>query len=81
MGPVAVQASWSLLTLHEEPGRGFEGEDGEAERKRRMAMNVDTCHVWAADGDHLKAVEAGSTSGRPGWLVERLRSLGVDVDS
>jgi Protein of unknown function (DUF2889) len=81
MGPVAVQASWGLVTLHGEPGAQFQGEDGEADRKRRLAMNVDTCHVWAADGQHLRAVEAGQNTGRPSWLQERLIKLGVDPDA
>ena len=48
------------------------------ERLRRLRMNVNTCHVWAEDGDHYRRVEAGDTSGRPEWMQDRLRKLGVD---
>ncbi len=81
MGPVAVQASWGMATLHEPPGAAFQNEDGEADRQRRLAMNVNTCHVWAEDGPHMKAVMAGDNSGRPEWLTERLVKLGVDPDT
>lgn len=81
LGPVAVQASWSLMTLHDELGTSFQDEDGEADRQRRVAMNVNTCHVWAADGEHLRSVQAGNDSGRPSWVQDRLRLLGVDPDA
>lgn len=86
MGPVAVQASWGMATLHEPPGatlRSGDGqdEDAEADRQRRLAMNVNTCHVWAEDGPHMKAVMSGDNSGRPEWLTERLLKLGVDPDA
>ncbi len=77
MGPVAVQASWGLMTLHEAPGAGLANVD-EEERLRRLRMNVNTCHVWAEDGEHYKRVEAGDTTGRPEWMQDRLRKLGVD---
>ncbi|MDH4363091.1 MAG: DUF2889 domain-containing protein [Acidimicrobiia bacterium] len=81
MGPVAVQASWGMATLNEPPGAAFQNEDGEADRQRRLAMNVNTCHVWAEDGPHMKAVMAGDNSGRPEWLTKRLVKLGVDPDT
>lgn len=81
MGPVAVQASWGMATLHEPPGAAFQQEDGEADRQRRLAMNTNTCHVWAADGDHMKSVMAGDDAGRPAWVTERLVKLGVDPDA
>lgn len=81
MGPVAVQASWGMATLHEPPGAAFQNEDGEADRQRRLAMNVNTCHVWAEDGPHMKAVMSGDNSGRPEWLTERLVKLGVDPET
>lgn len=81
MGPVAVQASWGMATLHEPPGAAFQNEDGEADRQRRLAMNVNTCHVWAEDGPHMRAVMSGDNSGRPEWLTERLVKLGVDPET
>jgi hypothetical protein len=79
LGPVAVQASWSLLTLHEDLAvRSSPMEGDPEERARRARMNANTCHVWAEGGDHLTAVTLGE-SRRPHWEEARLRKLGIDV--
>ena len=77
LGPVAVQASWGLMTLHEPPGATLNTVD-ESERLRRLQMNANTCHVWAEGGEHYKRVQIGDTTGRPEWMQDRLRKLGVD---
>lgn len=82
LGPVAIQASWSFATLHEDPAERVAAEttgDG-AERERRVRMNTDTCHVWAEDGDLVQTALAGGRPRRPQWESDRLRSLGVDLD-
>lgn len=80
LGPVAVQASWSLITLHDDPAKRLE-EDTDAEgRERRLRMNTNTCHVWAEEGEQMTAVALGITPKRPRWESDRLRKLGVDVD-
>jgi hypothetical protein len=80
LGPVAVQASWSLVTLHEDLARRASPMDGDAEeRSRRARLNADTCHVWAEGGEHLTAVELGEPR-RPGWETQRLRQLGLPLD-
>ena len=80
MGPVAVQASWSFVTLHDDLAATPTIMDGDAEeRERRARMNTNTCHVWAEDGEHLTAVVLGE-SRHPRWQVERLRKLGLDPD-
>jgi len=79
LGPVAVQASWSLITLHEDLARRSSPMDGDPEeRSRRARLNADTCHVWAEGGEHLTAVELGE-SRRPGWETQRLRQLGLPL--
>ena len=77
LGPVAVQASWSFVTLDEDPAERTEPEADPAERERRARLNANTCHVWAEDGDHLTAVVLGETR-RPGWERDRLIELGLD---
>lgn len=80
MGPVAIQASWSLLHLHDDPAQEpvnpFEADDPE-ERARRLRMNTNTCHVWAEDGEHLTALAQGELR-RPGWEQDRRRKLGFE---
>ncbi len=80
LGPVAVQASWSLTTLHDDPAARLV-DDGDAEsRERRLRMNTNTCHVWAENGPQFAAVELGHSPARPAWETDRLRALGLDPD-
>lgn len=77
MAPVAVQASWSLLSLDQplaEQAAGPAGDD--AERARRVRMNTNTCHVWREGGEHLEAVLSGDGDARPDWMRERFQQLG-----
>ncbi|MGI9598072.1 MAG: DUF2889 domain-containing protein [Acidimicrobiales bacterium] len=79
LGPVAVQASWSLVTLHDDPADRLSEEADPEERARRVKMNSNTCHVWAEGGDQITAVELGLSPSRPAWETERLEQLGVDL--
>lgn len=79
LGPVAVQASWSMINLHSDP-RDRAGQADPEERDRRLRMNTNTCHVWAEDGEHLAAAADGGTPLRPGWERERLQKLGIAID-
>jgi len=78
MGPVAVQASWSLVNLDvplAEQATGA-GRLDDADRERRVRMNTNTCHVWREGGEHLDAVLTGDRDARPGWMRERFVKLG-----
>lgn len=80
MGPVAIQASWSLVTLHDDIAARLEKDDDDPEaRERRLAMNTNTCHVWIEGGEHLTAVSLGTGDARPDWEQTRLRSLGIET--
>jgi len=76
MGPVAIQASWSLVNLHEEPGDFMAAAPDEAERERRLRMNMNTCHVWREDGAHIAAIRRGEQANTPDWHRARVESLG-----
>lgn len=77
MGPVAVQASWSVEHLHADPLERLGAEVDPVERERRVRLNTNTCHVWAEGGEQMTAVELGAEPMRPEWEVERLRLLGA----
>jgi hypothetical protein len=81
MAPVAVQATWSMRSVSggDEPvptPRRLSPE----ERRAALRFNIDTCHVWAADGDFLAAVDRGEDIPPPLWAERRLRQLGRDPE-
>ena len=85
MAPVAIQSLWSLR-MHEArqtaggqpvgPPRPMTPE----ERKARVAGNLNTCHVWAEDGEMVAEIEAGAPMEVPHWIVDRMRELGRDPE-
>ena len=80
MGPVAVQALWSLVNLHNDPADRLHSDIEPEERARRLRLNNNTCHVWVEGGEQMTAVELGSHPLRPEWEITRLKKLGVDLD-
>jgi len=79
MGPAVIQASWSLVSLDEDPAERVDDAISDEDRSRRLSMNTNTCHVWAEGSEHSTAVALGRSM-RPDWEVERLRSLGIEVE-
>ena len=79
MAPVAVQASWALITVDEPLALLAAGPAAldDAERERRVRMNTNTCHVWREDGEHLQAVLSGDGDARPSWMRQRFEQLGL----
>lgn len=72
MAPVLVQSTWSMRVLarREQPV-----DDSWRSNQNR---NIDTCHVWAADGEMMGKLERGEVVG-PGIPVrDRLLALGKD---
>jgi len=79
MAPVAVQCFWSMdaaesnrATEPEEPGRDRRGE--------RWASNLNTCHVWAEDGELVTNLHAGGDFGIPIFIAKRAAELGLEPD-
>jgi len=81
MAPVAVQSVWSM--------RAVSGGDQvlpmpkamtPEDRRRALRFNLDTCHVWASDGELVAFVEAGNEIPPPLWAERRMRELGRDPD-
>jgi hypothetical protein len=83
MAPVAIQSMWSFRVAAAresgETGRGAFGD--EESRERGLAMNLNTCHIWAEDGEQVRRVRNGEPMEVPVWIVRRLEKLGIDPDS
>jgi hypothetical protein len=80
MAPVAVQSLWSLRVANTPFGVAFGPRSANPEdRERSVADNLNTCHVWAEDGEYVARVRAGG--GRlPISIRRRLSELGHDPD-
>ncbi|HQZ35185.1 MAG TPA: DUF2889 domain-containing protein [Ilumatobacteraceae bacterium] len=80
MAPVAVQSIWSFRAIASRE----DGTDSRPkfstpeERMRGMAMNLNTCHIWAEDGEQIRSIKAGEPMEVPVWIVKRYAELGLD---
>jgi Protein of unknown function (DUF2889) len=72
MAPVAVQCGWSMRAMSRPPVEAV----GDTERAQALHINVDTCHVWADDGEQVADLRAGRPIEIPLTLQRRLHELG-----
>lgn len=82
MAPVAVQSLWSFRIAearHAGQPVGI-GESAEA-RERALLMNLNTCHVWAEDGEQVSTLRAGGDMEVPVWIMRRYAELGIDTST
>ncbi len=80
IAPVAVQCFWSMQVLRSrETGESPRPPATSTERKSMMSMNLNTCHVWAEDGEQMATINAGRTPEPPLQVVRRFRELDLDA--
>lgn len=82
MAPVAIQSTWSLRAsaarrAGSPGGLGGDPEYAEEQRRRALAMNVNTCHIWAEDAELVASLRSGATFEVPVFLRSRLDALGL----
>lgn len=75
MAPAVVQSTWSVNIRR---WRTAEPTENDAQRKRSFAGNLNTCHVWAEDGDHVARIRGGENPPPPLPVSKRLGELGRD---
>ncbi len=81
MAPVAIQSMWSFrMAQADADGTGTPFGSPES-RAQSVAMNLNTCHVWAEDGEQVTAIRAGEPMEQPVWMSARLEKLGIDPDT
>ena len=77
MAPVAIQSTWSMRAAQ---ARGQDMPDMSklpAEQRRMMwQMNLNTCHVWAEDGEQVQRLESGQGIEPPVFALQRMVELG-----
>ena len=85
MAPVAVQCFWSI-TASEAKKRVRSAENVNfvartmtpEERESQWKMNLNTCHVWAEDGEMVHTVRSGAMPEPMLFAVKRMDELGLD---
>jgi hypothetical protein len=90
MAPVAMQCIWSLRAS--EFGAGGTNESVTTnpsadpsgptpdQQKDMWRVNLNTCHVWAEDGEWVQQLQAGTAVELPIWAEERMVELGIKPD-
>ena len=72
MAPVAIQCMWSM--------RAAEQFRGDASPEQAVIANLNTCHVWAEDGEQVADIRAGRPMQVPVTMQRRLQELGRSAD-
>jgi hypothetical protein len=76
MAPVAVQSLWSFqMAAAHAAGEASPFADPE-QRMRSVMMNLNTCHVWAEDGEQVTSIRNGEPMEVPVWIQDRFAKLG-----
>ena len=81
MAPVAVQSVWSLRASAARDGWEPVAAPQLLPPEDRLRLNLNTCHVWAEDGELVATVLAGEDLSPPVWAERRLDELGRDAAS
>jgi hypothetical protein len=83
MAPVAIQSMWSFQ-MREAQAAGasadtpFSSPEG---RQRSLMMNLNTCHVWAEEGEQIQTLRDGGQPEVPIWITQRFEKLGLDPEA
>jgi len=82
MAPVAIQSMWSFRMAAVrgggDAGAGAPDFSTPEARMRAVATNLNTCHIWAEDGDQVTGIRNGEPMEVPVWIVKRYAELGRD---
>lgn len=80
MAPAVVQSMWSVnfRNARRQPAAAENTPPAEANRERMFAGNLNTCHVWAEDGEHVASLRRGEMPPPPLPVTKRLEELGRD---
>lgn len=82
MAPVAIQSTWSFRARVARLTGQRSADWGSPEaRERGIMMNLNTCHIWAEDGEQVRAIRAGEPMEVPVWIQKRFAKLGLDPSS
>ena len=76
MAPVAIQTGWSMRAFVVTTDADLDSSAAKDQRSRQFSGTINTCHMWAEDGDLVATVKAGGEIEMPLSVSIRLRELG-----
>lgn len=79
MAPVAMQCFWSMKSAEAVLAEASDPLLGSPPDDQLWRKSIDTCHVWASDGEAVAARRAGVVQEAPVFLRARLARLGLDT--
>jgi hypothetical protein len=81
MAPVAIQSMWSFR-MAQAHAEGNTSPFADPERREiAIGLNLNTCHVWAEDGEQVASLRRGQPMEVPVWIVDRFTKLGRDPNA
>jgi hypothetical protein len=81
MAPVAVQSMWSFRVAQAKENGNPSAFSSPESRQGALLMNLNTCHIWAEDGEQVASIRNNEPMEVPVWIVERFQKLGLDPTS
>jgi hypothetical protein len=81
MAPVAIQSIWSFRMSQAEGGAPSGPFDTAAAREGVLQTNLNSCHVWAEDSEHVATLRNGEPMEVPLWITKRFTELGRDTST
>jgi hypothetical protein len=78
---VAVQCMWSMRASQARRSGGAAQEPSPEQREMAWQFNLNTCHVWAEDGEQVQQLRAGGDFEPPIWASERMVELGLKPEA
>jgi hypothetical protein len=81
MAPVAIQSMWSFRMAQAQAAGANSPFNDQQARDGIMTANMNTCHVWAEDGEHIVGMRSGEPIEVPLWVTKRFAELGRDPNT
>jgi hypothetical protein len=76
MAPVAIQTGWSMRDFEVITDIDLDSSAAKVQSSREFLGMINTCHMWAEDGDLAATMKAGGEIKMPLSVSIRLRELG-----
>ncbi|MEX0847286.1 MAG: DUF2889 domain-containing protein [Ilumatobacteraceae bacterium] len=81
MAPVAVQSMWSFRVAQAKENGNASAFSSPESRQGALMMNLNTCHIWAEDGEQVASIRNNEPMEIPVWIEQRFAKLGLDPTS